>query len=71
MLPLKRPILYTFSTILLCTILATSPIFAQRLLGEFAGIQLNLDTQIESPPQYNNVVTLSEQTAGSTLQFQL
>lgn len=71
MFPFKRTLLYAFSLFLLFTTFTSPPIFAQHLLGEFTGLQLNLDTQIESPPQHNNVLTLSEQAAGSTLQFQL
>ena len=47
------------------------PSFAQHFLGAFSGLTLQVDTQIESPVQNNNVQTLPEQEAGDTIQFQL
>ena len=47
------------------------PSFAQHFLGAFSGAALQVDTQIENPPQNNNAQTLSEQKAGDTIQFQL
>ena len=47
------------------------PSFAQHFLGALSGLVLQLDTQIESPVQNNNVQILPEQKAGDTIQFQL
>ncbi|MXZ02927.1 MAG: hypothetical protein F4Y88_04435, partial [Chloroflexi bacterium] len=47
------------------------PSFAQHFLGALSGLVLQVDTQIESPVQNNNVQTLPEQKAGDTIQFQL
>ena len=46
------------------------PSFAQHFLGALSGLVLQVDTQIESPVQNNNVQTLPEQKAGDTIQFQ-
>ena len=58
----------------LCSLFASLlflPSFAQHFLGAFSGLVLQVDTQIESPVQNNNVQTLPEQKAGDTIQFQL
>ena len=39
--------------------------------GEFAGMQLHLDTQIETPAALSNRLTISEKKAGDTIQLQL
>ena len=39
--------------------------------GEFAGMQLYLDTQIETPAAQSNTLTISEKKAGDTIQLQL
>ena len=39
--------------------------------GEFAGLQLHLDTQIETPAASSNRLTISEKKAGDTIQLQL
>ena len=46
------------------------PSFAQHFLGALSGLVLQVDTQIESPVQNNNVQILPEQKAGDTIQFQ-
>ncbi len=45
--------------------------FNKLISGEFAGMQLHLDTQIEAPATYNNTLTIPEQKAGDTIQLQL
>ncbi len=58
----------------LCSLFASLlfiPSFAQHFLGAFSGLVLQVDTQIESPVQNNNVQTLPEQKAGDTIRFQL
>ena len=60
--------------IAICSLFATLffiPSFAQHFLGAFSGSVLQVDTEIESPAQNNNVQTLPEQKAGDTIQFQL
>ena len=57
----------------LCSLFASLlflPSFAQHFLGAFSGAVLQIDTQIESPVQNNNVQTLPEKKAGDTIQFQ-
>ena len=39
--------------------------------GEIAGLQLHLDTQIETPAAQSNTLTISEKKAGDTIQLQL
>ena len=63
-----------FKRIAICSLFATLffiPSFAQHFLGAFSGSVLQVDTEIESPAQNNNVQTLPEQKAGDTIQFQL
>ena len=45
--------------------------FNEPVIGEFKGLQLHLDTQIETPTTQNNKLIIPEQTAGDTIQFQL
>ena len=45
--------------------------FNKLISGEFAGMQLHLDTQIETPAIHNNTLTIPEQKAGDTIQLQL
>ncbi len=45
--------------------------FNEPTTGEFDGLQLHLDTQIETPAAQNNRLIIPEQTAGDTIQFQL
>ena len=45
--------------------------FNEPVTGEFDGMQLHLDTQIETPAVQNNRLIIPEQTAGDTIQFQL
>ena len=45
--------------------------FNEPTSGEFAGMQLHLDTQIETPAAQNNALTIPEQKAGDTIQLQL
>ena len=45
--------------------------FNERTTDEFAGMQLYLDTQIETPATQNNKLFIPKQTAGDTIQFQL
>ena len=44
--------------------------FNEPASGEFASLQLHLDTQIETPATYNNMLTISEKKAGDTIQLQ-
>ncbi|MCY3871089.1 MAG: hypothetical protein OXG87_16185 [Gemmatimonadetes bacterium] len=46
-------------------------LFNKIASGEFAGMQLHLDTQIETPVAYNNTLTIPEQKVGDTIQLQL
>ena len=46
-------------------------VFNKPASSEFAGMQLHLDTQIETPTTYNNTLTIPEQKAGDTIQLQL
>ena len=58
----------------LCSLFASlllTPSFAQHFLGAFSGSVLQVDTQIESPVQNNNVQTLPRHKAGDTIRFQL
>ena len=55
----------------LFTSLLLIPSFAQHFLGAFSGLVLQVDTQLESPVQNNNVQTLPEQETGDTIRFQL
>ncbi len=55
----------------LFTSLLLIPSFAQHFLGTFSGLVLQVDTQLESPVQNNNVQTLPEQETGDTIRFQL
>ncbi|MDE2798771.1 MAG: hypothetical protein OXI94_08885 [Gemmatimonadota bacterium] len=45
--------------------------FNEPVIDEFKGLQLHLDTQIETPTTQNNKLIIPEQTAGDTIQFQL
>ena len=45
--------------------------FNEPVTGEFDGLQLHLDTQIETPAVQNNRLIIPEQIAGDTIQFQL
>ena len=45
--------------------------FNEPVIGEFEGLQLHLDTQIETPAIQNNKLIIPEQIAGDTIQFQL
>ena len=45
--------------------------FNEPTIGDFAGMQLHLDAQIETPAEQNNKLFIPEQTAGDTIQFQL
>ena len=45
--------------------------FNEPTSGEFAGMQLHLDTKIETPATYNNTLTVPEKRGGDTIQFQL
>ena len=45
--------------------------FNEPTSGEFAGMQLHLDTKIETPAVQNSRLTIPEQAAGDTIQFQL
>ena len=54
------------------TITTTNAIsFNEPVIGEFEGMQLHLDTQIETPAVQNNKLVIPEQQAGDTIQFQL
>ncbi len=45
--------------------------FNKPTSGEFVGLKLHLDTQIETPAAYNNTLTIPEKNAGDTIQLQL
>ena len=45
--------------------------FNEPTSSGFAGMQLHLDTQIETPAVQNNWLIIPEQTVGDTIQFQL
>ena len=45
--------------------------FNEPVIGEFEGMQIHLDTQIETPAVQNNKLIIPEQIAGDTIQFQL
>ena len=45
--------------------------FNEPVIGEFEGLQLHLDTQIETPAAQNNRLIIPKQQAGDTIQFQL
>ena len=45
--------------------------FNEPTSGEFAGMQLYLDIQIETPVAQNNALTIPEKKAGDTIQLQL
>ncbi len=45
--------------------------FNEPVTGEFEGLQLHLDTQIEMPTVQNNRLIIPEQTTGDTIQIQL
>ena len=45
--------------------------FNEPTSSGFAGMQLHLDTQIETPAVQNNRLIIPEQTVGDTIQFQL
>ena len=60
------------SVTLIDTITTTNVIsFNEPTGGEFAGLQLYFDTQIETPAVRNNRLIIPEQTTGDTIQFQL
>ena len=60
------------SVALIDTITTTNVIsFNEPTGGEFAGLQLYFDTQIETPAVQNNKIIIPEQTTGDTIQFQL
>ena len=44
--------------------------FNEPATGEFEGLQLHLDTQIETPAVQNNRLIIPEQTTGDTIQIQ-
>ncbi len=44
--------------------------FNEPVTGEFEGLQLHLDTQIEMPAVQNNWLIIPEQTTGDTIQIQ-
>ncbi len=44
--------------------------FNEPVTGEFEGLQLHLDTQIETPTVQNNRLIIPEQTTGDTIQIQ-
>ena len=44
--------------------------FNEPVTGEFEGLQLHLDTQIETPAVQNNRLIIPEQTTGDTIQIQ-
>ena len=44
--------------------------FNEPAIDEFEGLQLHLDTQIETPAVQNNRLIIPEQTAGDTIQIQ-
>ena len=46
-------------------------LFNEPVIGEFEGMQIHLDTQIETPAVQNNKLIIPEQIAGDTIQFQL
>ena len=45
--------------------------FNEPVIGEFDGMQLHIDTQIETPAVQDNRLIIPEQTAGDTIQLQL
>ena len=45
--------------------------FNEPTIGEFEGMQLHLDTQIETPAIQDNRLTIPEQATGDTIQIQL
>ena len=45
--------------------------FNEPTSGEFAGLKLHLDTQIETPATDNNALTIPEKKAGDTIRLQL
>ena len=45
--------------------------FNEPTIGEFEGMQLHLDTQLETPAIQNNRLTIPEQATGDTIQIQL
>lgn len=45
--------------------------FNEPVIGEFEGMPLHLDTQIETPTIQDNRLTIPEQAAGDTIQIQL
>ncbi len=45
-------------------------LFNEPTSGEFEGLQLHLDTQIETPAVQNNRLIIPEQTTGDTIQIQ-
>ncbi len=60
------------SVALFDTITTTNTIsFNEPVIGEFEGMQLHLDTQIETPAAQNNKLFIPEQKAGDTIQLQL
>ena len=74
LVPLEIIAMSILKRISLCSLFASLlfiPSFAQHFLGAFSGLVLQVDTQIESPVQNNNVQTLPEQKAGDTIRFQL
>lgn len=46
-------------------------LFNEPVIGEFDGMQLHLDTLIETPAAQNNRLVIPEQAVGDTIQFQL
>ena len=57
-----------FITVLMTSIMTP---FNESLGGEFAGMQLYLDTEVETPPVLNNTLTIPKKKPGDTIQFQL
>ena len=45
--------------------------FNEPTIGEFEGMQLHLDTQLETPAIQDNRLTIPEQATGDTIQIQL
>ena len=61
----------TFAMLILVSGILSASVSAQKLLGAFANLQLQIDTQIESPAVNNSIQTLDEQPPGNTIHIQL
>lgn len=59
--------------LLFITVLTTSIMmpFNESSGGEFVGMRLYLDTEVETPPVLNNVLAIPKKKPGDTIQFQL